>query len=260
VAFVHVEDRRVGSKATKRAHATDAEHHLLLQAVLAVAAVQPVRDRARPLGIAVDIGIEQVQRDAPDLDPPDLHAHRHECARLVGYLDDRAHVLECEGEPPRVVFRVALGLPVARVELLPEVALAVEEPDGDERHAEVRGRLQMVSREHAEPARVDRKARVEAELAGEVGDAEPVVLLSPLPPRAAVLLRVELLQDALDALEILRCGTGRELVVGQLGEQCRRVVAERCEPLGVELLEKGAGSGQPAEPEVSPDSAQGLGQ
>jgi hypothetical protein len=260
VALVHVEDRRVEAQPANRAYATDAEHELLVQAVLTVAAVELVRDRPRPRGIAVDVGVEQVQRNATDLHAPHLDADRYELAGIVCELDDGPHLLEREGQPFRVVLRVALGLPVARVELLPEVALAVEEPEADERNAEVRGRFQMVACEHAEAAGVDREARVEAELAREVGDAEPAVLLPALPPRVAVLLLVELPQDALDALQVHGCRPGREFLVGQLGEKRRRVVGERREPLGVELLEQGARVREPREPEVPRDSAQGLAQ
>ena len=50
VALVHVEDRRLDAERTERAHASDAEHELLSQAMLAVAAVELVGDRPRPVG------------------------------------------------------------------------------------------------------------------------------------------------------------------------------------------------------------------
>ena len=84
---------------------------------------------ARPVGIAVDVGVEQVERDAPDLRAPHLHAHGHERAGVVGELDDRARLLELKRQQRRVVGRIALDLPAGLVELLAEVALAVEEAD-----------------------------------------------------------------------------------------------------------------------------------
>ena len=54
------------------------------------------------------------------------------------------------------------------VEALEEVALGVEQPDGDQRHAQVRRALQVVAGEHAEAARVDRQRLVQAELGREV--------------------------------------------------------------------------------------------
>ena len=71
-------------------------------------------------------------------------------------LRGRAHVLG-------VLLAVA-------VESLPEVGLPIEEPDGDERQPEVRGALEVVAREHAQAAAVDRQRLVDAELGREVGD------------------------------------------------------------------------------------------
>ena len=80
VALVHVEDGRLEPEPAQHAHAADAEHELLPQPVLAVAAVELVGDRPRPVGVAVDVGVEQVERHAPDLRAPHLHAHGHERA------------------------------------------------------------------------------------------------------------------------------------------------------------------------------------
>ncbi len=172
VSLVQVEDRRLEAEAAQHAHAADAEHELLPQPVLAVAAVERVGDVARPVGVALDLRVEQVERDAADPHAPDAEPHRHELAVVVGELDDRSHRHELERQAARVVARVALDLPVVLVELLPEVAAAVEEADADERDAELRRRLEVVAGEDAEPAGVDREALVEPELRGEVGDEE----------------------------------------------------------------------------------------
>ncbi len=89
VALVHVEDGRVEPEPAEHAHAADAEHELLPEPVLAVAAVELVGDRARPVRVAVDVRVEQVERHTPDLRTPDLHAHGHERARAVGEVDHR---------------------------------------------------------------------------------------------------------------------------------------------------------------------------
>ena len=65
---------------------------------------------------------------------------------------------------------VALLLPALDVERLAEVAVLVEEPDADERDAEVGRRLQVVAGEHAEAAGVLRQRLGDAELGREVGD------------------------------------------------------------------------------------------
>ena len=57
-----------------------------------------------------------------------------------------------------------------RGQQLAEVAVAVEEADADDRHAQVAGRLEVVAGEDAEAARVLRQRLAEAELGREVGD------------------------------------------------------------------------------------------
>ena len=253
VALVQVEDGRVDTELAKHAHARDAEHELLVQAVLTVAAVELVGDRPGPVRVALDVGVEQVEGGASDLHAPDPCADGDEPARFVRELDDRAQLLEKDRQALGIVVRIALGLPIARVEPLPEVPVAVEQTDRDERHAEIRRRLQVVAGEHAEPARVDRQALVEPELAGEVRDAEPVVLAPALPPRSARCFRLELREHPLDALQEPGTRACRELRVGELREQRARIVVQRGEALLVELFEECARSGEPGEPEVAGD-------
>ncbi len=76
VALVGVEHlgRRVTGDAAvgaHGAHAADAEQHLLLQPVLAAAAVEPVGDLALGGAVLLDVGVEQQQRHAADLGDPD---------------------------------------------------------------------------------------------------------------------------------------------------------------------------------------------
>ena len=72
VALVGVEHLRVEPERLQRAHAADAEQDLLADAVLGVAAVQAVGHRATFRGVAVDVGVQQVQPDPADVGPPDL--------------------------------------------------------------------------------------------------------------------------------------------------------------------------------------------
>ena len=150
--------------AQQRADAADAEHELLAEPQLAVAAVERARDRAAGLGVAVDVGVEQVEARAADIGPPDLR--RDLLAReLDPDLERRAILgvaLERHRQPFRVVGGIALDLVARDIEVLAKVPVAVEEADADERHAELGGRLQMVAGEHAEAARVDGQALVHA--------------------------------------------------------------------------------------------------
>ena len=71
VALVAVEHLRVDAEGPQRAHAADAEDDLLAQAVVRVAAVEPVGDRDAVGGVALDVGVEQVQGDLADVGAPD---------------------------------------------------------------------------------------------------------------------------------------------------------------------------------------------
>ena len=173
MALVHVADRRRLAQRPQRADAADAEDHFLADAHVHVAAVEAGRDRAVFRRVLRDVGVEQVERHAADLDAPDAELHlaageRHSDEQgraVVADLRDQRQVEE-------VVFRVALLLPAVHGEVLAEVALAVHEADADERQAEVAGALEVVAAEDAEAAGVDRHALMDAELGAEVGDAE----------------------------------------------------------------------------------------
>ena len=65
---------------------------------------------------------------------------------------------------------VVLLLPAVPGQGLAEVAVPVEQPDADQRDAEVAGRLEMVAGEDAEAAGVLGQGGRDAELGREVGD------------------------------------------------------------------------------------------
>ena len=75
-----------------------------------------------------------------------------------------------ERQPREVVVGVGVLLVAVGVDRLAEVALAVEQPDADERQGHVARRLHVVAGEDAEAARVDAERLVEAVLGAEVGD------------------------------------------------------------------------------------------
>ena len=146
--------------ACKRAHAADAEQDLLAQPVLDVAAVQPVGDLTQVVGVLLDVGVEEVQRHAADVGSPHRRAQRQ-----PRDVDFDAHAVDGgQRHRIRVEIGVALLLPAVDRQLLAEVPVAVEQPDADERDAEVGRRLEMVAGEHAETARVLRERLGDAEL------------------------------------------------------------------------------------------------
>ena len=172
VALVDVEDGRHDAERGQGARPADAEHELLPEPVLAVAPVERVGDAPGALRVALDVGVEEQERHAGRLGPPDLCAHGL-AGQVDGDRDRRAArvALERQAALLGIDLDVALLLAVA-VDGLAEVAHPVEQADGDEREAEVGGRLEVVSGEDAEPARVDGQLLADAELHAEVGDVE----------------------------------------------------------------------------------------
>ena len=142
-----------------------------MQAHLATAHVQDVRDR--PVGRVVDrvVRIEQEHRDATDLDGPHV-----DMDAAPGQLDrDGQRVAlspECAGQrhPRQVVVGVAVLLVPVGVDRLTEVAVAVQQAHADEGQGHVAGGLHVVAREDAQAAGVDAERLMQPVLGTEVGD------------------------------------------------------------------------------------------
>ena len=64
------------AEGAQGAHAADAEHDLLAQAVVLVAAVEAVGDGDAVGGVALDVGVEHVELDAADVGPPHVGLDR----------------------------------------------------------------------------------------------------------------------------------------------------------------------------------------
>ena len=141
VALVGVEDLRRGAageprNSAQRPDAADAEQHLLLQAVLAAAAVQAVGDAAGGLVVARHVGVEQQQRHPADLGPPDVRVQargRRAAAARSGSACRCRPGLAQQGQrqPVGVEDRVGLLLPAVAGQRLLEVAGLVEQADAD---------------------------------------------------------------------------------------------------------------------------------
>ena len=173
VPLVQVEHRRLDADHAERPVAADAEQDLLLDARLLVAAVEARREPLVGLGVGVVARVEQQQVAAAHRHPPDPQPDL-----ALGELDAEAHLPPLGVEHRRrrqvlVVDRlVAVLLPAVLVDELVDVALVIEQPHADDRHAEVAHALQVVAGEHPEAARVDGQRLVEPELGREVGDGE----------------------------------------------------------------------------------------
>jgi hypothetical protein len=124
------------------------------------------------VGVLLDVGVEQQQRDPADVGDPDpgdelgvvVEGDPHQRPRPVVLVEER------ERELVGVEDGVGLLLPALPGERLLEVAHPVEQPHADQRHAEVGGRLEVVAGEDAESAGVLREHGGDAELRGEVRD------------------------------------------------------------------------------------------
>ena len=80
---------------------------------------------------------------------------------------------------------VVLLLAAVQIESLREISLVVVEADADERNAEIRRRLDVIARENAETARINRNGFVQPELGREIRDrARPQHARVPRAPRA----------------------------------------------------------------------------
>ncbi len=261
--LVEVHDARVDAERVERPHAADAQQQVLAEPDVPVADVQPRGDPAVGEVVLRPVGVEQQQRHAADVDAPDLGdevaaAERHPHGDRLAVVARH----ERTGHAVRVGVDPVLVLPAGGVDPLAEVAVAVHQADGDERHAAVRALLEDVARQHAEAAGVDRERAVHGVLGAE--------------ERRRVLGRDRRLgrlggQRGLDRVD--QRGLPREEpgVLGQLGqpvgmgllEQPHRVAGTRPPACRVDRLEQLRAAGRPRPAVVvgeARERPEGLGQ
>ncbi len=248
VSLVQVEDRRVQAERGARADGADAEHRVLRQADLRIPDVQARRRPAGDRRVLGEVRVEQEQRDAPDVHPPDLRLHlvtadRHRDAQRRAVLArDERHRHES-----RVGLDPVLVLQAADVDALAEVPLAVEQPDADERERRVGGLLEHVACEGAEAAGVDRQRAVNAELGADEGDrllgADRAVLQRMRRAlRVGPARRLELLGPP-DHVGVARGALQRGARC--LAQQAHGVAAHALPALGVDRCEQFVPAGRP---------------
>ena len=168
--LVEVDHRGVDAQRVEGPDSANAEQQFLPDADAGVSAVEPAGQGAVRLTVLRHVAIEQQERGAADLDSPDL---RVQGAQPGVDLDADRFAVGAEGlldrQPGRFVVRVVFVLPAFGVEGLSEVAFGVQNSHGHQGQSQVAGALEMVTGQHAEAARVDRQAFVQAELHREVG-------------------------------------------------------------------------------------------
>ena len=252
VALVGVEDLRRGRAGDRAvgahgADAADAEQQLLLQPVLAAAAVEPVGDlarrrrrspRRRCRAAAAAPGRPGRARPGRAACAPSGSAERDAHRRAVGVASS------CHRQAVRVERRVGLQLPAVARQRLAEVAAPVEQADADDRHAEVAGRLQVVAGQDAEAAGVLRQHLGDAELRARSrrstsGRSPARGLLAAGTSAAAVEVVVQVVVRRRQPAQELRSrGERGEPLGAHLAEQPDRVAAARCHSSGVDRLEQ----------------------
>jgi len=262
VGVEHLRLRMPGHRAVPphRAETADPGQDLLADPMIGVAAVQPVGDLPKVLVVLVDVGVQQQQRDPTDVRLPDL---RPQLAHGPRHRDVDQHRLavvdqQLQRKRVRVDHRVVLDLPAVERQRLPEVPSAIEQPDSDHRHAQIGRRLEMVTRQYPEPARVVRQSLGHAELHREVRDRARLfrpVLTTPLVPAGLREVPVEIGRQHPGPLEeLLVDGQLREPRRGQRRQHAQRV-ADLVEQLGVHGREEVPGRGMPRPPEVGGQGA-----
>jgi len=96
-------------------------------------------------------------------------------AALVSHRPDRELV--------RIVVGIQRFLAAVGGDHLTEIALLIQDADTDDGHPEIAGRLELIARDVAEAARVNRQRLAEREFHAEVGDPRegrlPVGLVEP---------------------------------------------------------------------------------
>ena len=169
VALVHVIDVYMQPQCIGHAHAAHAQHDLLLQAIVGVATVEMVGEAAVPARVAVQIGVEQVDGNhvpgaALEVVAPGAHGYD---AVFHRYRDPRRFFgAEVRRVPRLNVFALGARL----VEMLLEIAFAVQQGEGDQGNSQVRRGTQRVAGQHAQAAGVGGHGGVNGDLHGEVSD------------------------------------------------------------------------------------------
>jgi hypothetical protein len=171
MAFVHVEDGGLDAEGPEQAKAADAEEDFLHDASGAIAAVDAEGEVAKVALVFLAIGVEQENRDTADVGAPGLKGYVLHPELDVADEGFTALVQDgFDGQIFRVEKSVVLGLPVAGVDSLLEIALTVKQAEPDKSDAGIAGGFGVVAGEDAQTAGGNGECFMEAELGREIGD------------------------------------------------------------------------------------------
>ena len=246
MAFVAVIDLRIHAEGAQGADAAETEEEFLLEAVLPAAAIELVGDLAVFGAVGLIIGIQQVQVGAADFDFPQAGA---QVAAREGDLGGHPLAFGVKHRLGRDIQEVLRLIACLLVTLggqhLGEVAITVQQADGDQVDIHVRGLLQVVTGQDTQAAGVDFQGSVKSVLHAEIGDGG----IGAFGLRGHV--SIELVHDGvqLGKESLVLCQFVESLQANGI-EDDLRVVAGLVPDLGVDGLEQGLGAVVPAPPEV----------
>ena len=169
VAFVHVVHIHPMAKRVSHASAAHAQHNLLLQAVIAVAAVEVIGQTAIPSRIHLKIRIEQIDRNHVPVAAHQVIApctHRHNA------------VFHCNRNPCRFLGAEVRRIPLLNVfalnafavQVLLEESLAVQQCEGHQRNSQIGSGTQRIAGQNAKTAGVGGHGSIDRDLHRVVRD------------------------------------------------------------------------------------------
>ena len=132
VPFVHMKHIRLDAERGERFDATNSEHDLLAHAHLQIAAIELGSDQSILGAVFRNIGVEKIQTHSPNAQFPKFgkdftieNRHRNQQLRVAAtHLADRQMI--------KALIEVNSFLNPFLVDLLPEIAMAVEQTDPNE--------------------------------------------------------------------------------------------------------------------------------
>ena len=156
VSFVHVEHVRLDPERGERFHSSNTEHDFLTHAHLEVAAVKLRSDQSVFGAVFRNIAVEEIdvhpayaQFPQPGKDFAIQNRHGNQNFGIpVAYLTNR-QVIE-------ILIKVDRLLKAVFVDLLPEIAMAIEETNRNKIQVKIAGRFAVVAGQDAEAAGVIR--------------------------------------------------------------------------------------------------------
>ena len=165
-----MENLRLDPERAERCHPANSEHHFLAHAHFEIAAVKLGCDPAIVRVVLRDVGVEQIEIDATDAQPPEL---RPDFA-IEKLNRDEQLLVAAPHFRDRQVMKILVQadgvLDAVLVDLLFEIAVPVKQSDRDEIQIEIAGGFAMVAGQNAKPAGIIRDRFMKAELGGKISD------------------------------------------------------------------------------------------